>query len=203
MNAEQQKLFDELTQLQQRLATNVLAGMSQRAAYVQAGGKGASETVIDSSASEILRNPQVKAFMDSMKVQAVSDAMMSREEAIRILTALGRGNLTDIVKFRTVNVGNDLETGEPLHQTAWVLDENLQQNDPDKLIIISELEVGKHGPKIKTHSKTAAIAQLAKMHGWESASKHEISGPNGGPILTRDVSEMSDEELAAHLGDDN
>jgi phage terminase small subunit len=203
MNAEQQKLFDELTQLQQRLATNVLAGMSQRAAYVQAGGKGASETVIDSSASEILRNPQVKAFMDSMKLQAVSDAMMGREEAIRILTALGRGNLTDIVKFRTVNVGNDLETGEPLHQTAWVLDENLQQTDPDKLIIISELEVGKNGPKIKTHSKTAAIAQLAKMQGWEAASKHEHTGANGGPIVTRDVSEMSDEELAAHLGDDN
>jgi hypothetical protein len=54
MTPEQQALFDNLTQLQQRMATNVLAGMSQRAAYVQAGGKGATESAIDSSSSEIL-----------------------------------------------------------------------------------------------------------------------------------------------------
>lgn len=203
MTPEQQALFDKLTLLQQRMATNVLSGMTQRAAYVHAGGKGATETVIDSSASEILRNPQVKSFMDSMKVQAVSDAIMTREEAMKILTAMSRGNLTDIVKFRTANVGIDPETGEMLQQTAWTLDENLQQADPDKLIIISELEVGKNGPKIKTHSKTAAIAQLAKMQGWESASKHEISGPNGGAINVRDVGEMTDAELAALIANDD
>lgn len=197
MNAEQQELFDNLTQLQQRMATNVLAGMSQRAAYVQAGGKGATETAIDSSASEILRNLQVKAFMDSMKVQAVSDAIMSREEAMRILTTLGRGNLTDIVKFKTVHVGQNAETGDDVHQTAWTIDEDLQANDPDKLMIISELEVGKSGPKIKQHSKVAAIAQLAKMGGWEAAQKFEHAGPGGGPILTKDVTELSDEALLA------
>lgn len=197
MNAEQQELFDNLTQLQQRMATNVLAGMSQRAAYVQAGGKGATETVIDSSASEILRNPQVKSFMDSMKTQAVNDAIMSREEAMKILTTLGRGNLTDIVKFKTSHVGQNAETGDDIHQTTWVIDEDLQANDPDKLIIISELEVGKNGPKIKQHSKVAAIAQLAKMGGWEAAQKFEHAGPGGGPILTKDVSELSDEALMA------
>ena len=203
MTPEQQALFDQLTLLQQRMATNVLSGMTQRAAYVHAGGKGATETVIDSSASEILRNPQVKAFMDSMKLQAVSDAIMTREEAMKILTAMSRGNLTDIVKFRTANVGIDPETGEMLQQTAWTLDENLQQTDPDKLIIISELEVGKNGPKIKTHSKTAAIAQLAKMQGWESASKHEISGPNGGAINVREVGDMTDAELVALIANDD
>lgn len=197
MNAEQQELFDNLTQLQQRMATNVLAGMSQRAAYVQAGGKGATETAIDSSASEILRNLQVKAFMDSMKLQAVSDAIMTREEAMKILTTLGRGNLTDIVKFKTSHVGQNAETGDDVHQTTWTIDEDLQQNDPEKLMIISELEVGKNGPKIKQHSKVAAIAQLAKMGGWEAAQKFEHAGPGGGPILTKDVSELSDEALMA------
>lgn len=197
MTPEQQALFDNLTQLQQRMATNVLAGMSQRAAYVQAGGKGATESAIDSSSSEILRNLQVKAFMDSMKLQAVSDAIMSREEAMKILTTLGRGNLTDIVKFRTVHVGQNAETGDDVHQTAWMIDEDLQQNDPEKLMIISELEVGKNGPKIKQHSKVAAIAQLAKMGGWEAAQKFEHAGPGGGPILTKDVTELSDEQLLA------
>lgn len=197
MTPEQLILFDNLTSLQQRIATNVLAGMTQRQAYYAAEGSAKSDTAADTSASEIMNNPKVKAFMDSMKVQAVSDAIMSREEAMKILTQLGRGNLTDIVKFKTVHVGQNAETGDDVHQTAWTIDEELQANDPDKLMIISELEVGKNGPKIKQHSKVAAIAQLAKMVGWESASKHEISGPGGGPILTKDVSELSDDALMA------
>ena len=197
MTPEQLALFDNLTQLQQRVATNVLAGMSQRIAYFQAGGSAKTDESADATASEILSNPAVKAFMDSMKVQAVSDAIMSREEAMRILTTLGRGNLTDIVKFKTSHVGQNAETGDDVHQTTWEIDEALQANDPDKLIIISELEVGKNGPKIKQHSKVAAIAQLAKMGGWEAAQKFEHAGPGGGPILTKDVTELSDEALIA------
>lgn len=197
MTPEQQALFDNLTQLQQRVATNVLAGMSQRIAYYQAGGSANSDDAADVVASRMLSDVGVRAFMDSMKVQAVSDAIMSREEAMKILTTLGRGNLTDIVKFKTSHVGQNAETGDDVHQTTWTIDEELQQNDPEKLMIISELEVGKNGPKIKQHSKVAAIAQLAKMGGWEAAQKFEHAGPGGGPILTKDVSELSDEALMA------
>lgn len=197
MTPEQLALFDNLTTLQQRMATNVLAGMNQRQAYYASEGSAKSDTAADTSASEIMNNPKVKAFMDSMKVQAVSDAIMTREEAMKILTTLGRGNLTDIVKFKTSHVGQNAETGDDIHQTTWVIDEDLQANDPDKLIIISELEVGKNGPKIKQHSKVAAIAQLAKMGGWEAAQKFEHAGPGGGPILTKDVGELSDEQLQA------
>jgi len=197
MTPEQKLLFDELTDLQQRVATGVLAGMTQRAAYYAGNGKAKDDAGADMSASQIMGNPKVKAFTDSMKVQAVSDAIMSREEAMKILTQLGRGNLKDIVKFKTVTIGKNMETGDDVHQTAWVIDEELQESDPDKLIIISELEVGKFGPKIKQHSKVAAIAQLAKMGGWEAAQKFEHAGPGGGPILTKDVSELSDEALLA------
>lgn len=198
MTPEQQDLFSVLTQLQQRVATNVLAGMSQKEAYIQAGGKAnTTDNNTRACASEILANPNVKAFMDSMKMQAVSDAIMTREEAMKILTQMARGNLTDIVKFRTAHIGKDMETGEDIRQTAWELDESLQETAPEKLTIISELEVGKSGPKIKQHSKSAAIALLAKMGGWEAAQKFEHAGPGGGPILTKDVSELSDEALMA------
>jgi phage terminase small subunit len=197
MTPEQQALFDNLTQLQQRTATGVLAGMSQRAAYFAAGGTAATDDAADVVASRMLTDVKVKAFMDSMKVQAVSDAIMTREEAMKILTTLGRGNLTDIVKFKTSHVGQNAETGDDVHQTTWLIDEDLQANDPEKLMIISELEVGKNGPKIKQHSKVAAIAQLAKMGGWEAAQKFEHAGPGGGPILTKDVTELSDEQLLA------
>lgn len=203
MNAEQQALFDQLTQLQQRTATGVLAGMSQRAAYFAAGGTAKSDESADSTAAIMLSNAKVKAFMDSMKMQAVSDAIMTREEAMKTLSLIGRTHLKDIVKFRTANIGKDMETGADLNQTAWEINADLQESDSDKLIIISELEVGKFGPKIKTHSPVAAIAQLAKMQGWESASKHEISGPNGGAINVREVGDMTDAELAALIANDD
>lgn len=179
MTPEQKQLFDQLTQLQQRVATNVLAGMSQRQAYYEAGGKAKNDVSADSTVYEILSNPQVVSFMDSMKVQAVNKAIMDREEAMEILSALSRGKLTDIVKFKTANIGKDMETGADVNQTVWEIDEDLQVNDPDKLIIISELEVGKFGPKIKTHSKIAAIQQLAKMQGWEAAQKVDHSSTDG------------------------
>lgn len=205
MTPEQKNLFDQLTGLQQKICTIMIGNpsLSQREAYFAGGGKAKSDDVADASACEILANPKVKAFMDSMKMQAVSDAIMTREEAMKILTQMARGNLTDIVKFRTAHIGQDMETGEDIRQTAWELDESLQETAPEKLTIISELEVGKSGPKIKQHSKSAAIALLAKMGGWEAAQKFEHAGPGGGPILTKDVSEMSDEALMALISSQN
>lgn len=202
MTPEQQLLFDQLTELQQRIATGVLAGMTQRAAYLAAGGKATSESAIDSSCSEILRNLQVKAFMDSMKAQAVSKAVMSRDEILARLSLIARTGITDIVRFKTANIGKDMETGEDINQTAWTIDEDLQDSDPDKLASIFELEVGKNGPKIKMHNSVQAMAQIAKMQGYEAASKHEIAGPGGGPILTKDVSDLSDEALLALIAGD-
>jgi len=197
MTPEQKDLFDLLTQLQQRTSTGVLAGMTQRSAYYAAGGTAENDNAADAIASRMLSDARVKAFMDSMKVQAVDNAIMSREEARQILSQLGRGNLTDIVKFKTVNIGKNMDTGEDVHQTVWTIDEELQNSDPEKLKIISELEVGKFGPKIKQHGKAAAIALLAKMEGWEAAQKFEHTGKDGGPILTKDVTELTDDQLAA------
>lgn len=203
MTPEQESLFDQLTPLQQRVSTNWLAGMTQREAYYRGGGTAKTDESADSSVSTMLSDVKVKAFTDSMKLQAVSDAIMTREEAMKTLSLIGRTHLKDIVKFRTAHIGKDMETGADLNQTAWEINADLQETDSEKLIIISELEVGKFGPKIKTHSPVAAIAQLAKMQGWESASKHEISGPNGGAINVREVGDMTDAELALLIANDD
>lgn len=202
MTPEQQLLFDQLTELQQRIATGVLSGMTQRAAYYAGGGKAKDDPGADMSASQIISNPKVKAFMDSMKAQAISKAVMSRDEILARLSLIARTGITDIVRFKTANIGKDMETGEDINQTAWTIDEDLQDSDPDKLASIFELEVGKNGPKIKMHNSVQAMAQIAKMQGYEAASKHEIAGPGGGPILTKDVSDLSDEALLALIAGD-
>lgn len=181
MTPEQQILFDDLTPLQKRMATNVLAGMNQRQAYYAAEGSAKSDTAADTSASEIMNNPKVKAFMDSMQKQAVNDAIMGREEMLARLSLYARKGIKDIVKFKTVVIGKDLETGEDLQQTGWWIPDSVLQSEED-LSIISELEVGKFGPKIKTHSALQAMAQIAKMQGYEAAQKFEHAGPDGQPL---------------------
>lgn len=200
MTQDQKALFDRLTQLQQRVATNVLAGMTQRQAYYAAGGKAETDESADSSSCEILRNLQVVEFMDAMKVQAVNNAIMTRQEAMERLSSFARTDLKDLVEFGAYELGED-EDGNPIVQAAWKIKDSALQ-DPEKMAAISELSTGKDGIKIKTHSPITAIQQLAKMQGWESASKHEHSGPGGGPILTKDVSDLSDDDLAALIASD-
>lgn len=186
MTPEQQAMFDQLTGLQQRMCTLLIEnpGLSQRQAYYAAGGKAKTDDGADASASEIMGNRKVSAFMDSLKVQAISNAIMTREEAMAKLSLIARTDLKDIVKFRTATIGKDMEAGEDLNQTAWEINADLQANADDKLSIISELEVGKFGPKIKTHNQLAALKQLAELQGWNAAKKFEHTGKDGGPIMT-------------------
>lgn len=181
MNAEQKKLFDQLTQLQQRVATNVLAGMSQREAYYAAGGGATNHVSADSTVHELLSNPQVVLFMDAMKAEAVSNAVMSRQEALEKLSNLARTDLKDLVEFGEYELGSDGE-GNPIVQASWRIKDSAMQ-DPNKMAAISELTAGKEGIKIKTHSPITAIQQLAKMQGWESASKHELTGKDGAALI--------------------
>lgn len=178
MTPDQKFLFDQLTSLQQRVATNVLAGMTQRAAYRLAGGQAEDDGVADSSASEILSNPKVKAFLDAMKEEAVSEAVMTRKEAMEKLSLLARTDLKDLVDFGSYELGVDEESGNPIIQAAWKIKPSALQ-DPKQMAAISELTAGRDGIKIKTHSQIEAIKQLAKMQGWESAQKVDHTSSDG------------------------
>lgn len=193
MSPEQQSLFKLMTQLQQRIATNVLAGMSQRQAYYEAGGKASNDVSADSTVYEILSNPQVVAFMDSMQKQAVNEAIMSREEMLARLSLFARKGIKDIVKFKTVVIGKDMETGEDLQQTGWWIPDSVLQSEED-LSIISELEVGKFGPKLKTHSALQAMAQIARLQGYEAAQRFEHAGPDGQPLPPTVIQLVAPEE---------
>lgn len=185
-----------MTGLQQRMCILLIEnpGLSQRQAYWAAGGKAKTDESADASASEIMGNPKVVAFMESLKTQAISSAIMTREEAMAKLSLIARTDLKDIVKFSTATIGKDMETGEDLNQTAWQIDADLQASNDDKLSIISELEVGKFGPKIKTHNQLAAIKQLAELQGWNAAKKFEHTGKDGGPIMTSHSDFYSDSD---------
>lgn len=179
MTPDQKFLFDQLTQLQQRVATNVLSGLTQRQSYVDAGGRAVGDESIDACASELLSNPKVVAFMDSMKLEAVSDAIMTRKQALERLTLMANTEITDILEFRTMEV-QEVKDGETVtvETTTWSM-----KDSPDverrAAASIKSVTMTKFGPKIEMYDARDAIAQIAKMQGWEAAQKLDLSNTDG------------------------
>lgn len=149
---------------------------------------------IHKRASELLADGEVAGRIAELQQAAASAAVMSRQEALERLSGFARIDLADLIEFAEHEVGVD-ENGQSIIQTAWRIKDSALQ-DPKKLAAIAELSAGRDGIKIKTHSPLQAIQQLAKMQGWESATKHELSGPGGGPVETVDLSKLSDKALA-------
>jgi phage terminase small subunit len=167
MKEEGRILFEEMTRLEKDVSLNVLSGMSYAPAYFAAGGVAKNEKVARVIVTKIMKAPRVQAFVKYADEQAVDDAIMTKSEALRRLTVLANGNVTDLVDFKTV----EFETADgPARQSVWVLKDQASLSK-DNLAIISELSASKDGFKFKTHAPTQAIAQLSKMLGWEAPVK--------------------------------
>ncbi|WP_313397130.1 terminase small subunit [Stutzerimonas nitrititolerans] len=143
---------------------------------------------INRKAKELLDNGKIAARLEELNSAAVTDAVMTRQEALERLSGFARTDLADLVEFGSYEIGE--QDGQPIIQAAWKIKDSVLQ-DPKKLAAISELAATKDGIRIKTHSPLQAIQQLARMQGWESATKHEHTGKDGQPI---EVATMTKEE---------
>lgn len=88
MTKEQKVLFDNLKPLQKEIALNSISGMNDIDSYKASKGKAVKENTMRASVSEILTNPNVTAFIASIKATAVNDAIMSREKMLETLSKL-------------------------------------------------------------------------------------------------------------------
>jgi len=164
----------------------VVAGKTQRQAYYDAGGKAKSDLSADASVSEMLSNPNVRAFYESLMDEATSKAVMTRSEALERLSLMGRTRITDIVEFETVEVSAvDPKTGEDVKktETIWRIKESAELNELAASAIKS-VTMTKFGPKIEMHDAASAIAQMSKMQGWEAPNKVQVSGDPDNPVVS-------------------
>lgn len=159
--------------------------------------KNSKPSSINVNACKLLADTNVQQRVSALKTRVQTDSIMTRQEALERLSRIGRTSLSDLIEWRTAELGDD-EDGNAVRQTGWHVKDSVAQ-DPKKMELIAELSTGRDGVKIKTHSQLQAIQQLAKMEGWESAAKHEIAGVNGGPIETKssiDITKLSTAALA-------
>jgi hypothetical protein len=145
-------LFNKLTRLQKRVAIGVLGGLSQTAAYRQAGGKAKSEDAEYACASRMLSNVKVSAFLDSVEQARAIHTIMGREEALERLTAIARFNPNEVCDF--VN-------------GKWAVKADLVLTD-EQAYCLKEL-----GQKVKWKSQMDGLRALRAMEGWDSATKFE------------------------------
>jgi len=177
MNDKQKELFDKLTTLQQEISLNSFSGMNDIDSYKNSSGKAVKENTMSATVSEILNNPKVTAFLDSMKKESVKKAIMTRDEAMEILSNNARVKISDIATFSHRAVGED-EEGNAIMETVWKMKDS-DEIDPDVMACIKSVTMTKAGPKIELHDQQGAIKQLSTMQGWDSASKLDLSSSDG------------------------
>lgn len=193
MTPDQQALADKLTNLQRLTVLGVVAGKSYEDAYKEA--KGDEELSSPASAraivSRMLTDANVKAFYDSLIAEVAKSAILTRERALERLTLMAETEITDILEFRTIEVqkvGKDGET-ETDEETIWLMKDSPEVERRARAAIKS-VTMTKMGPKIEMYDSTAAIAQIAKMQGWEAPSKLELTGANGGPVKMKTLNDF-------------
>jgi len=166
----------DLTQKQENFCkAYVMTGNASEAYRLSYECENMKPETIHRSAFDVFNNPNVTARIKELNEAAVSAVVMTRQEALERLSSFARTDLADLVEFGQYEIGEI--DGQPVIQAAWKIKDSVLQ-DAKKMAAISELAATKDGIKIKTHSPLAAIQQLAKMQGWESARKHEHTSPD-------------------------
>lgn len=143
MTPKQQELFEKLTTLQKRVCNNVLNGMNQRQAYKEAGGR-ASEAALDNVVSVMMKNAKVKSFMDEMYSYDMSQTVMTREEAMEILSGFSRApNLNQRVRIQAVERLAKMQGWDAAQKhdlTGHILTSDVPLTDAQRAVLDKALE---------------------------------------------------------------
>ena len=97
LTQEQAALADELNGRQKLFVFGLMSGKTQRQAYYDAGGTAKTDQTADSCASEILSNPKVKAFYDSLMGEVAEEAKVDAAYVLNRLVEIDQMDVLDIM----------------------------------------------------------------------------------------------------------
>ena len=128
---------------------------------------------INRKAVELFENGKITARIEELNQMAVSDAVMTKQEALQLLSVKARIKITDVCNFRQEQVGND-EEGNPVYQTVWTM-KDAEDIDPNVAACIKSVTVTRTGPKIELYDANASAKLLADMLGWNAPVESNVS----------------------------
>lgn len=138
---------------------------------------------INNNAYKLLQDNEIKTRIEELKAMAVSDAIMTREEALERLSMMARVKITDIAEFTESVIGED-ENGDQVMGTTWRI-LNSADIPAHAAASIKSVTATKFGPKLEMHDPQSAIQQLAKMQGWDAPTKVDHQSSDGSLAPTR------------------
>lgn len=158
-----------------------------------------SDAAINVKASELLKNGKITVRCQELNQKAVSDAVMTKQEALELLSVKARVRITDVCDFKLCEVGTD-ENGDPVHQTVWTM-KNSADIAPEVLACIKSVTVTKTGPKIELYDANASAKLLADMLGWNAPVKSESTVTLSDTMA--EIAERNAEDRRSPLPKDN
>jgi len=169
------ELADQCNDKHVKVVEAIVSGKysSNTAAYMEYYPKASPDSAKE-SVCKILTIPNVKKLHAALKDEKLLEGIITRSEAMKLLSDMATTSMSDLVEFRTVEIAKD-DTGEPVMQSVWTFKDGVDLS-PEQLRSISELTATRDGLKIKQHDQKAALKQLADMQGWEAPKKIKHSG---------------------------
>ena len=187
----------KLTHKQEQFTLNLLAGMSQRDAYIKAGySKKQPISVIDSNACVLAKSSKVLARQAELNKKVESNKVAGVEERKSILTEIARARQTDFMTCsadgvwmhdigpETINKAGLKQiqtTTMPFGSKKKVNKDDGDGDKEDDLFVILT--------KVELINPIQAIAELNKMEGAYAPEKHESIN------LNLEAKDLTDAEL--------
>lgn len=135
---------------------------------------------------QVLQSPSVQARIQSLTDHALKEIGVSRERTLTELARIAYTNMKELARW--THSGVEFHTSEEVSEEAAA-----------SISEVSETVTQAGGTlKIKQHDKVKALELLGRYQKL-FADRIEHSGPNGGAIETRDLSDVPDDELNAKI----
>lgn len=187
----------ELTDLQRNFAQHLASGMSQRKAYVAAGGTAKKETVQDTQASMMFRKPKVKELHKLIVLKAMEESVMTRTESMMILSDIARARIDDFMTYEFYE-HEDPKTSEITLKVKYNA-KNSEDIPSNLMNAVAGVTMTPSGPRFTLRDATAAHKQLAKMLDWDSPTK--ITTPEDQPFTVKGAVDVKSEEVVKAIED--
>ena len=183
-------MADKLTVKQEKYAQGLFAGLSQREAYKQAYNcENMKDNTIDARACELAKDSKIAVRLEELQNELKERNMVTIERVLQEYARLGF--------FDPRKLFND--NGKP---------KEISELDDDTAAALAGLEVFEeydgrgddrvftgYTKKYKIADKKGALDSMARHLGM-FIDKHEVTGNNGGPIQTQN---LTDDELDARI----
>lgn len=163
-----------LTQKQERFCLHYLNSGNATEAYKHAySTKNMKPETVNNKAYGLTQKGEIRARLDELTQAAKSNAVMTKQEALELLSVKARIKISDVCDFKQSQVGND-ENGDPVYQTVWTV-KNAEDIDPDVAVCIKSVTVTKQGPKIELYDSIASKKLLSDMLGWNAPVESNVN----------------------------